>query len=298
MLKDRNRVIEPSHLKKTVRVKGRSMAYIEAGHGDPIVFLHGNPASSYVWRNIIPYVQRFGRCIAPDLIGMGDSDKLEQSGPDSYGFFEHRDYLHSFLAAVGASDNVVLVLHDWGSALGFDWANHHRVKVRGIVYMEAIVCEARWDDVQEPFKSFLKAVRSTEGEQMILIDNLFIDNLLPKMLIRKLTEEERAVYQRPYQDSGESRRPMLSWPRQIVLDGDPPKVAEIIRDYADWLPTSEIPKLFINADPGMILVGRRRAFCRTWRNQTEITVKGRHFVQEDSPVMTGTAIANWLETIK
>ena len=288
---------ETHYKKKRVSLKGYSMAYVEAGQGNPIVFLHGNPTSSYLWRNIIPHVENLGRCIAPDLIGMGDSDKLQGSGPDSYRFVEHREYLDAFLTALDVTQNVVLVLHDWGSALGFDWANRHRDAVKGIVYMEAIVRQARWQEMNEPFKSFLEAVRSPAGEKMILDDNVFVEKLLPQMIMRKLTNEEMAVYRRPYLEPGESRRPTLTWPRQIVLDGDPVDVDEIIQHYADWLATCNIPKLFINADPGTILIGPRREFCRTWPNQTEITVKGRHFVQEDSPDQIGIAIKNWLETL-
>ncbi|MEW8437719.1 MAG: haloalkane dehalogenase [Candidatus Thiodiazotropha taylori] len=287
---------EACYEKKRVLVRGYSIAYVEIGQGSPIVFLHGNPTSSYLWRNIIPYVEKMGRCVAPDLIGMGDSDKLENSGPNSYDFFEHREYLDAFLAAINVNENVVLVLHDWGSALGFDWANRHQKAVRGIVYMESIVREGSWKEISEPFKSFLKAVRSPTGEQIVLTKNSFIEKLLPQMVIRKLTGKEMEEYRRPFLKAGESRRPMLSWPRQIVLDGNPLEVGEIIRDYAAWLPTSDIPKLFVNADPGTILVGSRREFCRGWANQTEITVKGKHLVQEDSPDQIGKVITDWLAT--
>lgn len=284
--------------KKIVKVKDHDMAYIDVGEGDPIVFLHGNPTSSYLWRNIIPYVEDMGRCIAPDLIGMGDSDKLQHSGPDSYRFAEHREYLDTFLDTLGINKNVILVVHDWGSALGFDWANRHRNIVKGIVYMEAIVRQGRREEMDESFMSFLDSVRSSSGEKMILEDNIFIEKLLSKMILRKLTEDEMNVYRRPYLESGESRRPTLTWPREIVLNGKPADVNEIINNYAEWLPTSKIPKLFINAAPGGILVGERREFCRMWRNQTEVTVKGIHYIQEDSPNEIGVAIAGWIENLE
>lgn len=283
--------------KKAVDVKGLAMSYIESGEGDPIVFLHGNPTSSIVWRNIIPYLEGQGHCIAPDLIGMGDSGKLKRSGPASYSFREHREYLDAFLSALDINKNVVLVLHDWGSALGFDWANRHRGALKGIAYMEAIVCQGRWDEIDDPFKSFLKAVRSTSGEQMILIENLFLKKMFPKMVVRSLTDDEMAAYQQPFIEPGEGRRPMLSWPRQIVLDGEPEDVAEVIYSYADWMSTSDVPKLFVNADPGMILVEERRKFCRSWKNQSEITVVGKHILQEDSPYEIGAAIAKWVGSI-
>ncbi len=285
------------YAKKRVQVEGHTMAYLDVGQGDPIVFLHGNPTSCYVWRNIIPHVEGLGRCIAPDLIGMGDSDKLKNSGPDRYRFVEHRKYLDGFLAALDITQNVILVVHDWGSGLGFDWANRHRDAVKGVAYMESIVCPARWEGMNETFKSFLKGVRSPAGEQMILEDNIFVEKLLPQMVMRDLAKEEMAVYRRPFLEPGESRRPTLTWPRQIAVDGEPADVDAIIQSYAVWLSDSDVPKLFINADPGVILIGHRREFCRTWPNQTEVTVKGLHYVQEDAPDQIGSALARWLDGI-
>lgn len=288
---------EHRYQKKRIKIKEHTMAFLDVGRGDPIVFLHGNPTSSYLWRNIIPHVEDRGRCLAPDLIGMGSSDKLQHSGSDSYQFVEHREYLDTLLDALGVEKNVILVVHDWGSALGFDWANRHRKSIKGIVYMESIVRQARAKEVDNDFKSFLKAVRSTAGEKMILDDNIFVEKLLPKMILRKLNEDEMKVYRQPYLKPGESRRPTLTWPRQVVLDGEPADVNKIIEDYANWLPSSDVPKLFINADPGAILVGARREFCRTWKNQTEVKVKGLHYLQEDSPDLIGVAISNWIESL-
>ncbi len=277
-------------------VHGRRMAYVETGTGDPIVFLHGNPSSSYLWRNVIPYLADKGRCIAPDLIGMGDSDKLEPSGPDSYRFVEHRQYLDGLLEALGVNERVTLVIHDWGSGLGFDWAHRHADAVRGIAYMEAIVMGVPPLDVwPEPFKSVFGQLRSPAGEAMVLEQNLFIEQILPSSVIRTLSEEEMANYRRPYLEPGESRRPTLTWPREIPFGGTPADVAEIIEAYVAWLQTSPIPKLFINAEPGVIITDKQRAFCRTWPNQTEVTVKGIHFIQEDSPDDIGAAIAQWYD---
>jgi haloalkane dehalogenase len=263
------------------------MAYVEIGAGDPIVFLHGNPTSSFLWRNVTPHVQAFGRCIAPDLMGMGDSDKLPDSGPNSY--------LDGLLQSLGIEQRVTLVVHDWGSALGFDWANRHREAVRGIAYMEAIVRVPRWDEWREQTRPIFQRLRSPEGEQMILEENLFVERILPRSIRRQLTDEEMAEYRRPFAEPGEGRRPTLTWPREIPFDGDPPDVAEIVRAYAEWLPSSDVPKLFINAEPGAILVGPMREFCRTWRNQQEVTVPGIHFIQEDSPDVIGQLLAEWLE---
>jgi len=287
--------LEPA--KRRVRVHGKEMAYVETGTGDPIVFLHGNPTSSYLWRNIILHLAPLGRCLAPDLIGMGDSEKLEPSGPDSYRFVEHRRYLDGLLDALGVTDRVTLVVHDWGSALGFDWANRHRAQVRGIAYMEAIVRPLTWEEWPEPIRKLFEGFRSPAGETMVLEKNVFVERVLPGSVLRGLTEAEMAVYRRSYLEPGESRRPTLTWPRQIPLDGKPAEVALIVQAYADWLSQSAVPKLFVNADPGAILVGAQREFCRAWPNQEEVTVKGIHFIQEDSPDEIGRAIAAWLSRL-
>lgn len=286
------------YTKKTVRVRGSEMAYVEVGEGDPIVFLHGNPTSSYLWRNVIPHLEGVGRCIAPDLIGQGDSQKLADSGPDRYRFVEHRAHLDELLEKLGVDSAVTLVIHDWGSALGFDWANRHRDAVKGIAYMEAIVCPVpTWDDWPEMIRGLFQGLRSPAGEEMILTKNIFVERILPGSVLRGLGEEEMAVYRRPFAEAGEDRRPTLTWPREIPIAGEPADVTAIAREYADWLAESDVPKLFINADPGAILVGKLREFCRTWPNQAEVTVRGSHFIQEDSPDEIGTAIAAWLAEI-
>jgi haloalkane dehalogenase len=281
------------HPKKTINVLGRTMAYVEMGEGDPIIFQHGNPTSSYLWRNIMPHLADQGRCIALDLIGMGDSDKLEDSGPDRYTFVEHRRYFDVALETLGVTDRVTLVIHDWGSALGFDWANRHRDQVLGICYMEAVVRPLSWDEWPDAATRVFQGFRSDAGENMVLDNNVFVENVLPGSILRDLTEEEMAVYRRPFANPGEDRRPTLTWPRQIPLGGEPADVVEIAQSYADWLATAEVPKLFINAEPGAILVGPQREFCRSWPNQTEVTVKGNHFLQEDSPDEIGAALAEW-----
>ncbi len=281
--------------KRFVKVFDRSMAYIETGQGNPIVFLHGNPTSSYLWRNILPYLQRKGRCIAPDLIGMGDSEKLPRSGPGSYTFVEHRFYLDALLASLGAEHNVTLIGHDWGSALGFDWASRHQDAVRGIAYMETIVQPVTWE--QWPLsRSFFEKLRSPAGEQMILEKNLFVESLLPRRVLRTLTDAEMEAYRRPYLESGEGRRPTLTWPRQLPIEGEPTDAVGIVSAYGAWLAASAIPKLFVNAEPGTISAEERK-FCRSWPNQTEATVRGLHFIQEDSPDEIGEALANWYTAI-
>jgi haloalkane dehalogenase len=269
------------------------MAYVEVGRGAPIVFLHGNPTSSYLWRNVIPHLAEQGRCIAPDLIGMGDSDKLEPSGPERYRFVEHRAFLDELLAALGVAGDVTLVLHDWGSALGFDWANRHRRAVKGICYMEAIVRPLTWAEWPDAARGVFQAFRSAAGEEMILQKNTFVERVLPGSILRRLSDAEMDVYRRPFLEPGEARRPTLTWPRQIPIDGEPAEVVEIAQRYAEWLATAEVPKLFVNADPGAILIGAQREFCRSWPNQTEVTVRGSHFLQEDSPDEIGAAIAAW-----
>lgn len=278
--------------KHRIEVLDSQMAYIDAGEGDPIVFLHGNPTSSYLWRNVIPHVIGLGRCVAPDLIGMGDSDKVPGL---EYRFVDHRRYLDAFFDAIGVEEAVTLVVHDWGSALGFDWANRHRDAIAGIAYMEAIVRPVSWNDWPESSRRIFQAMRSSSGEQMVLEKNVFVERILPASIIRELSDEEMGEYRRPFQNPGEDRRPTLTWPREIPFDGDPGDVAAIIDDYGRWLSTSNVPKLFIDAVPGAILVGPQREFCRGWSNQIEVVVSGSHFIQEDSPDEIGAALGQWIE---
>lgn len=279
--------------KKTVEVLGSRMAYVERGRGSPVVLLHGNPTSSYLWRNVIPHLEGLGRCIAPDLIGMGDSEKLEPSGPDRYRFVEHRRYLDRFLDTLDLRRGLTFVVHDWGSALAFDWAHRHPEAVRGIAYMEAIVRPLSWTDWPKAAKGVFEAFRSPAGEKLVLEENVFVEQVLPGSIQRKLSDEEMAVYRRPYREPGESRRPTLTWPRQIPIDGEPADVTEIVTAYSRWLESAPLPKLFINADPGAILRGEQREYCRGWPHQEEVTVSGIHFVQEDSPDEIGSAVAEW-----
>lgn len=278
------------HERKRVKVLDSEVAYVDTGDGDPIVFLHGNPTSSYLWRNVIPHVLPLGRCLAPDLIGMGDSGK-NPSG--SYRFVDHAKYLDAWFEAVGLDRNVTLVVHDWGSALGFHWARRHPDAVKGIAYMEAIVKPVTWQEWPNDARDIFKAFRSDAGEEMVLQKNVFVENVLPGSVLRGLTEKEMEVYRKPYREPGESRRPTLTWPREIPLGGEPKDVVEIVEAYGKWLSGSHVPKLFVNADPGAILTGTQREFCRSWPNQKEVTVKGIHFVQEDSPHEIGEAVADW-----
>jgi haloalkane dehalogenase len=282
--------------KQRRRVLGREMAYVDVGEGDAIVLLHGNPTSSYLWRNVLPHLQPRGRCIAPDLIGMGDSDKLPDSGPGSYRFVEHRRYLNALLEALDVRERVTFVVHDWGSALGFDWANRHREAVKAIVYMEAIVRPQGWDHWDNMnMRPLLQALRSEAGEVMVLQDNFFIEKILPGAILRTLSAEEMTEYRRPFAEPGEGRRPTLTWPREIPIDGDPADVAAIVAAYAGWLATSDVPKLFLKGEPGALLAGGANLeTARAWPAQTEVTVAGVHFLQEDSPDEIGRAIAGWM----
>jgi haloalkane dehalogenase len=282
--------------KKRQQVLGLEMAYVDEGQGDPIVFLHGNPASSYIWRNIIPHVQELGRCVAPDLIGMGDSQKLPDSGPGSYTFVEHRRYLDTLLEALGVRERVTLVVHDWGSALGFDWACRHPEAVKGIAYLEAIVKPYSWSEYSEAARTTFRAIRSAAGEQTVLEQNSFIEFNLPAGIQRRLTEEELQQYRRPFAEPGEARRPTLTWPRQLPIDGEPADVTEIVTAYGAWLSGSQVAKLYIQGNPGR-LQPSQHAFCRTWPAQSEVIVPGLHNLQEDAPDQIGQAIAGWLEKL-
>ena len=282
--------------KQFININNKKMAYAEMGVGDPIIFQHGNPTSSYLWRNIMPHLKDMGRCIAVDLIGMGDSEKLENSNANSYLYEEQRDYLFDVWNKLGIKDNVTMILHDWGSVLGFDWAYQNPDSMKGIAYMEAIVKPITWSDWPEGARGIFKGFRSESGESLILEKNMFIEAVLPNSIIRKLQTDEMEMYRKPYIKQGEDRRPMLSWPREIPIEGSPENVVKIVSKYSEWLKKSSLKKLFINADPGSILVGKQREFCRTWDNQEEVTVKGRHFLQEDSPNEIGIAIKNWMSS--
>ena len=289
---------KPYRHKTFVTVKDRKMAYIEANTGNAIVFQHGNPTSLYLWRNIMPHCEGLGRLIACDLIGMGDSDKLENSGADRYTYAEHCECLFALWDQIDLGDKVIMVLHDWGSALGFDWAMRNRDRMQGIVYMEAIVTPLTWADWPENARSAFQGFRSESGERMILEQNMFVERVLPASIIRRLSEEEMAAYRNPFVSPGEDRRPTLTWPRMIPIEGKPPEMVKVVENYAARLAETDVPKLFINAEPGSILVGRQRELCRAWPNQTEVTVKGRHFVQEDSPDEIGQAVADFVRRIR
>jgi haloalkane dehalogenase len=279
------------HPRRRLAVLDTEMAYVDVGAGEPVVFLHGNPTSSYLWRNVIPPMSGVGRCLAPDLVGMGDSGKAPAG---SYRFVDHARYLDAWLDAVIPGGRATLVVHDWGSALGFHWARRHPERVRGLVYMEALVRPVTWTEWPEPARKIFQALRSPAGEEMVLQKNVFVERILPASVLRGLGEAEMAVYRRPYLDPGESRRPTLTWPREIPIDGEPADVVAIAEAYARWLSESDVPKLFVNAEPGVILTGAQREFCRRWPNQEEITVRGSHFVQEDSPREIGEAVARFV----
>ena len=279
------------HSRRRATVLDTEMSYVDTGVGRPVVFLHGNPTSSYLWRNIVTHVKDVARCLAPDLVGMGRSGRAPSG---SYRFVDHFRYVDSWFDAVGLDENVILVGHDWGSALAFHWANRHRDRVAGIVYMEAIVQSLNWEQWPSAATRIFEGFRSESGDAMILDNNLFVERVLPGSIIRELTDQEMDAYRKPFLEPGESRRPTLTWPREIPLDGQPPDVVSIVDEYSAWLSESDVPKLFVDAYPGAILTGSQREFCRTWPNQTEVKVKGTHFVQEDSPDEIGHAIAMWI----
>jgi haloalkane dehalogenase len=279
---------------RAVEVLGRSMSYRECGNGDPIVFLHGNPTSSYLWRQIIGRVAHLGRCLAPDLLGMGASAKVDEPGDDGYRFVGQRRHLDALLELVEAASRVTLVGHDWGGVLATDWARRHPDQVRGVAYLETLVAPVSWRDDNAPDPVIFRALRSASGERMVLADNFFIEQVLPAGTLRSLTDAEMNAYRAPYLEPGESRRPMLTWAREIPIDGHPADVHEVVAANAEWMGKSQIPKLFVNAEPGALLTGRARELCRQWPNQTEVTVPGLHFVPEDAPDQVVAALVGWL----
>jgi haloalkane dehalogenase len=283
-----------SERKKFVDVGGRRMAYVESGTGRPVVFLHGNPTSSYLWRNVMPWLEGCGRLIAPDLMGMGDSEKLPHGTRNRYRFASQGWYLDGFLREVCADQDVVLVLHDWGGALGFDWANRNRRSVSGVAYMETFVCPLALADLPESFHPTLRAVRSNEGDKLVLDENMFIEQMLPGLVQRPLTDDEMREYRRPFLLAGDGRMATLQWPREVPLEDGPHDVAERIAAYADWLRHCDLPKLLIDADPGVFITGRVRSECLSWPNQSVARVKGLHFLQEDSADDVGRALREWI----
>jgi len=283
-----------SHPRHRVRVLDAEISYVEVGQGDPIVFLHGNPTSSYLWRNIIPFLAEDGRCLAPDLVGMGQSGK---SPSGAYRFADHARYLDGWFDALNLTRNIVLVLHDWGSALGFHRAFRHPDQVQAVAYMEAIVQPRRWTDFAHGRDTIFRALRSDNGEQMVLEENFFVETVLPKSIIRRLSNEEMDAYRTPFKDR-EARSPTLVWPRELPIDGEPADVVAIVQNYGHWLAESTLPKLFIAGEPGALLTGRAREFCRTWPNQREVTVKGIHYVQEDSPAEIGLALQDFVRGVR
>lgn len=288
---------EDPHRRSSATVMGRRMVYAEAGEGPPIWLLHGNPTYSYIWRNVIPGLAGLGHCVAPDMIGMGESDKLPDAGPDSYRYAEQRDHLFGLFEALAPAERVILVVHDWGAALGFEWARRHPKRVRGIAYMEPMLMPLTWALFPPPAVEAFKAMRSAEGERMCLEQNVFVEQVIPMAVIRELSAEEMAAYRRPFAEPGEGRRATLTWPREIPVEGEPAEVAAVLEANCAWLESSELPKLFIGAEPGMMVTGPVAERCRRFPNQREVTVKGAHYVQEDSPGEIAAAIASWIESL-
>jgi haloalkane dehalogenase len=282
------------HPRRQAALLGTTISYVEVGHGDPVVFLHGNPTYSYLWRNVIPHVADLGRCLAPDLVGMG------RSGPApgmSYRFADHARYLTGWFDSVVGDRPAVLVVHDWGSALGFEWARRHPDRVRGIAYMEALVQPRRWEDFPAGRDRIFRALRSSDGDRLIRDENAFVERVLPKSVLRALGPAEMDAYRRPFLDPA-ARIPTLVWPRELPIDGTPADVVAVVEAYGQWLAKSPIPKLFVSAEPGALLTGRAREFCRTWPNQREVAVAGIHCVQEDTPHEIGEALREFIRDVQ
>ena len=285
--------IEFRKKKKFAKVFGSKMAYYQSGKGNSIVFLHGNPTSSYLWRNVIPHVEKLGRCIAPDLIGMGDSDKLTTTGASRYYFGEHIKYLEELLKKIGVTKNVTLVVHDWGGSLGFEWAKRNAAKMKGIVFMETFIVSQNAQNTPPAVSNWYKAFRTDEREKEVLENNFFVEQIFLRQF-PNMSEADKAEYRRPFLEKGESRRPTIVFPQQVPLDGDPKDVHESVTAHLDWMAKNDLPKLFIKGDPGGLIQGGRERVCRAWKNVTEISVKGNHYLPEESPAEIGRAIANWL----
>jgi haloalkane dehalogenase len=285
--------------KKFMTVNGQRMAYIDEGKGDAIVFSHGNPTSSYLWRNIMPACRGLGRLVACDLIGQGDSDKLPKSGPDRYGYFEQRSFIHGLWDQLDVGDNIIFVVHDWGSALGFDYASKHAHRVQGIAYMESIVAPREWSDFSESMRPAFEALRSPTGDAMVLQENFMVEKILFGNIRRPISDVVKAEYRRPFLNPGEDRRPTLSWPRQIPIAGEPADVVEAVKDYSRWLATSPVPKLYFHAIPGALDHSPNQvAFCRTFSNQEEMQVEGVHYLPEEAPEVVAPGVAAFVRRLR
>ena len=279
---------------KYLEVLGSKMHYVDVGRGDPILFLHGNPTSSYLWRNIIPYLSPLGRCIAPDLIGMGKSDKPNIA----YRFKDHYQYLESFISQLGLR-NITLVIHDWGSGLGFHYASLHETNIKGIAFMEAIVRPAKWSQFPKDFKLGFKMFRTPViGWFMISVMNVFVKKILPQATIRALTDEEMTYYEAPYL-SINSRKPIRQWPCEIPINGKPAAMFKIVSDYMAWLQKSSVPKLMLHANPGGLITEEVANWCKqNFRMvQSKNIGRGLHYVQESHPHEIGQAIADWYRSL-
>ena len=283
--------------KKYKEILGKKMAYLDSGEGQSIVFLHGNPASSFLWRNITPAVEGMGRIVVPDLIGMGDSEKLEGVDNPDYQYHGQYKYLSNLLDSLDLGNEVNLVIHDWGSAMGFQYARENSDRIKSITFMEAIVAPLSWDDWPENARNIFQLMRSEAGEELVLEKNIFVERILLNDSAEGFSEEEKAEYIRPFKEAGEDRRPTLTWPRQIPVDGEPQAVIDEVIKNGEFHKDSNIPKLFINADPGSILTGKQREFVRSWNNLKETTVKGNHFIQEHSPSEIGEALKEFISSL-
>ena len=273
------------------------MCIRDRGNGDVFLFLHGNPTSSFLWRNIAPHVEDLGRIVIPDLIGMGDSEKLDGEDNEGYQYHGQYGYLTELLDQLDLGNSINLIIHDWGSAMGFQFARENPERIKSITYMEAIVMPLTWEQWPENAKNIFSLLRSEAGEELVLQKNFFVERILLADSATGYTDEEKSEYIRPFLNEGEDRRPTLTWPRQIPLDGEPAAVVEEVRKNAEFHKVSEIPKLFVNADPGSILVGDQREFARSWKNQKEVTVQGSHFIQEDSSEEIGTALRDFIQNL-
>lgn len=276
--------------------QGLRQSYLEIGAGDPIVFLHGNPTSSALWRKIMPYAAPYGRCLAPDLIGMGASDKIPGADEKDYSFASHASFLDAFLEKTNCRSNIVLVVHDWGGPLGFDFARRHPDAIRAIVFMETFV----WRypvDAPKFVLDFFNFYRSPEGARAVLDENQFVEGVLLSQVRDQIDDSEVEAYRRPFARRGADRMPTLAWPRQVPIGDDPPDVARVFDSYLAFMATTEIPKLWINVEPGALIPEPLKSAPRAWKNLAEATVKGTHFAQEQSPHGIGRAIAAFLEKL-
>jgi haloalkane dehalogenase len=281
--------------KTSVEVLGHRVAYTEAGSGRPVLFLHGGIGSSFIWRNVIPHVAPYARCVAVDLIGTGDSSRYRPSGPDSYQWANHLGYLGALMRELKIAEDVTLVMHGWASIVGLEWARLNEHRVRAMCNIESIIRPLGLNELNESFRSTVKLARSAAGERYVMDSNAYFDAALDVQVNRQLSQDVVAEYRRTFGDLGETRRATHSALSQIPVGGKPAESVQMVRGVSQWLKKTPIPKLLVLGNPGYLIAGRGRELAVQIPDQTVAEVTGTHLLPEESPDGVGMFLSLWIE---